>query len=38
MDEITDREIIIDGVDVARCKYYLFRDKEPTSDRTCGIG
>ena len=31
-------EIIIDGVNVAGCMYYLFRDKEPTSDRTCGIG
>lgn len=32
-------EIIIDGVNVLSCKYYLFRDKERiASDRSCGIG
>lgn len=31
--------VIIDGVNVLSCKYYLFRDKEGiASNRSCGIG
>lgn len=31
-------EIIIDGVNVAECEYFLYRNKEEISERSCGDG
>ena len=33
-----DKQIIIDGVDVSGCKYYLFREQQPNGERCCGMG
>lgn len=30
--------VIIDGVNVEECKYFLFRDKEEIPERSCGVG
>jgi chromosome segregation ATPase len=35
---MTDKQIIIDGVDVSGCKYYLFREQQPNGERCCGMG
>ena len=35
---MTDKQIIIDGVDVSGCKYYLFREQQPKGERCCGMG
>lgn len=33
-----NEEIIIDGIDVSKCKYYLYRDKKSKGERCCGVG
>ena len=35
---LIENEIIIDGVNVAECKYFLYRNKEEISERSCGVG